>query len=129
MQTLIIGCSDRRVKGSRGMAGEYMGVDESIPITIPGGPKDLVFPSHPRDRESLLEKISLVGDNLRLIIAKAHNECLACARCDDPAFYEDLLEKASEVLIRRFPGVKVAPIFVDFDGIYLVENSVLVGVC
>jgi ferredoxin len=95
----------------------------SIPITIPGGAKDLADPVDPRDRESLLEKIAIFGSDITTIRARMHNDCVACGRCSDVAHYEAMLLKAGAVLEERFPGVEVILIFVDFDGFYLVEKD------
>jgi hypothetical protein len=128
VSTVDIGCSDRRIKGSRGLVGECVGDDEAIPITIPGGIKDLVDPKDPRDRECLLEKIALFAHDLMKIRARMHNECVACGRQQDLDYYEDMLLKAGVVLRGRFPWVEVVLVIVDFDACYLVEkDDALVG--
>jgi hypothetical protein len=119
--TLTIDCLDRRIKGSRGRLGEHLGYAKSLPLVIPGGVKDLVYPKHSRDRERILEWVGLFGGDLAQIIAKAHNDCKACAHCKDLNFYDDMLQKAAKILRESFPRVEIIPIFVNFDGFYLVE--------
>lgn len=95
----------------------------SIPITIPGGIKDLVDPKDPRDRESLLEKIDVVISGVKRIRARMHNECKACGSRNDLDYYEDMLLRAGEVLKERFPEVEVVLVIIDFDGFYLVREN------
>ena len=130
VDTIDIGCSDRRIKGSRGVLGEFVGCGMSIPITIPGGIKDLVDPKDPRDRESLLEKIAVVSHGIKKIRARMHNECKACGGCQDLDYYEDMLHKAGAVLKARFTGVEIVLFIVDFDGFYLVwEDEAIAEMC
>jgi len=125
ISTIDIGCSDRRIKGSRGLLGVYMECEMAIPITIPGAIKDLVNPKDPRDRESLLEKIALFGDDIKTIRARMHNECKACGGRQDLDYYEAMLLEARNVLRARFPGVEIVLVIVDFDAFYLVEDEVV----
>ena len=130
IDTIDIGCSDRRIKGSRGEVGRFIGCPMAIPITIPGAIKDLVEPNHPRDREALLEKIALVSEGVTTIRARMHNACKACASRDDLDYYEDMLLKAETVLRARFPGVEVKLFIMDFDGYYLVwKDQVVAEMC
>lgn len=123
VSTIDIGCSDRRIRGSRGLLGECMGSEMSIPITIPGGIRDLVDPRHPRDRECLLEKIEIFGDAINTIRARMHNECRACGSSSDLNYYENMLLEAGVVLQDRFPRAAIILVIVDFDACYLVERS------
>jgi len=127
VEALVLGCVDRDLKGWRGMFGEYMGFSMSIPITIPGGIKDLVHPMYQGDREYLLRKIALLvkhNPNIKLI-GMAHNECLDCNRRNDPDYYEDMLLQAGKLLQRRFPGQERFLVYLEFDGgISLVEEDV-----
>jgi hypothetical protein len=130
VDTLTLGCLDRRFKGWRKLFGELMGFNMSFPLTLPGGVKDLVYPKHPRDAEHLLEKISLLihhYPNLKLVLM-GHEECLDCAQCSDPTFYEDMLQQAGNLLRERFPKQETFLVFVAFDGIYLVEQAVCMAV-
>jgi hypothetical protein len=123
VSTIDIGCSDRRIKGSRGLLGAHMDCEMAIPITIPGAIKDLVSPKDPRDRESLLEKIELFGDDIKTIRARMHNECKACGGCQNLDYYEAMLLEARKVLMERFPRVEIILVIIDFDGFYLVEED------
>ena len=124
VDALVLGCVERRLKGWRELFGKYMGFSMSIPVIIPGGVKDLVHPNHPRDTEHIVEKIALMVKhypNLKLVVM-AHDECLDCDQCNDPAYYEDMLLKAGKLLQKRFPGQERFLVFVEFDGgINLVE--------
>jgi hypothetical protein len=127
--TIDIGCSDRRIKGSRGVLGEFTGCDMAIPITRPGGIKNLVDPKDPRDRECFFEDIEVFGDCIKVIRVRAHNECKACAGCMNLDYYEDMLIRGGRLLKERFPKVEVILVIVDFDGYYLIEeDESLVGV-
>ena len=123
VSTIDIGCSDRRIKGSRGVLGAHMGCEMAIPIIIPGAIKDLVDPRHPRDRESLLEKIEIFGDDIKTIRVRMHNECKACGGCQDLNYYESMLLEARKVLLERFPRMEIILFIVDFDGFYRVEED------
>jgi hypothetical protein len=124
IETLVLGCLDRRFKGWRGMFGKHMNFPMSLPITIPGGAKDLVYPNHPRDTEHLLEKIELFGPALKNLVVMAHSGCKDCGERTDPVFYEEMLRRADERLRERFPNKEIFLVFLDFDGIYLVEQEI-----
>lgn len=120
---LLFGCFDRRFRGWRGDFAEWMGLDGNYPIILPGGPKDLVDPKHPRDAEYLIEKIVFLSAEYKVIGIMAHNQCLACDRIDDPAYYECLLITAGDVLRAALPGKTIILIFANFDGLYIVGED------
>lgn len=126
--TIDIGCSDRRIAGSRGQSGVLTKCDMAIPITRPGGIKNLVYPKHPRDRECFFEDIEVFGNGITVIRVRAHNDCKACDECQDLDYYENMLIEGGRLLKARYPKVEVILIIVDFDGYYLVEeDEALVG--
>jgi hypothetical protein len=115
---LSLGCVDLRVEDWQESLGRYMGFSKFLPITIPGGVKDLVYPKDPRDAEHLLEIIDLIVSHYPKIrlVGMAHNECLACDHRADPDFYEDILLKARRIFQRRFPAQERFLVYLDFDG-------------
>lgn len=123
VDTIDIGCSDRRIRGSRGILGRFMGCTMATPITIPGAAKDLVTPKYPRDREFLLEKIELVIKGVKKIRVRMHTECKGCNERTDLDYYENVLIEAGRVLKERFPWIEVILVIVDFEGLYLVRED------
>lgn len=121
---MLYGCLDRRFRSWRGRYCELMDLEAAYPFLIPGGPKDLVYPKHPRDAEYLLEKLALLSDEYKILGVMAHNKCVACGECEDPDFYKDMLKKAGAIIKRAIPKVETALIFANFDGLYIVEEEV-----
>jgi len=115
-------CSDQRFEGVHRAFMSNHWFQNADPIIIPGGVKNLVTPKFPRDTDFILEQIELLmGHGFRELYAMAHNDCAACGGNTDPAYYEDLLRSAAEVIRARISGLKVYPIYAAFDGLYLVE--------
>jgi hypothetical protein len=120
----ILGCPDRRFRGWRRKLERLRGIEMSDPILIPGGAKALAIPTHPRDVQFILEGVELLRSHgFSSLFCMAHNQCAACDQRTDRAFYEAMLLRAGNILRDRFPTLEVIPIFVDFDGIYLVEKG------
>lgn len=125
LRAITINCSDPRIAGSRGLCCRTLGITTAAPITIPGGIKSIAEPQQAGERAQILSWIELLsGDHTDTIVATAHNTCKACDSRDDRNYYERLLRRAAMVLQNRFPRYTIFPAFIDFDGIYILDQKV-----
>ena len=122
ISTLVFGCVDRGIRGWRGCLGEEMGFETAYPFLIPGGIKDLVVPKEPRDREHLLEMIGSMNQRIRCIVVMAHNGCSFFDQRTDKSSHQEMLRDATTILRDHFPRLEIIPVFVDFDGVYIVDD-------
>jgi hypothetical protein len=127
VSTAILWCVERRIRGLRGKFAAAMGIEEHIPIIVPGGIKTVVLPRLPRDGESVMEWIDFLQDKLGFekLYAMAHLNCAACESNGDSTYYENLLLEGGDILRKRLPHIEIVTIFADCTGVHLVESESL----
>ena len=121
----VLWCCERRLKGLRGRFAASRNIECAEPIIIPGGAKHIAMPSHPRDPEFIFEMIEMlrVSHGFTTLYVMAHIDCAACDGNKEPTYYETILGVAGDLLRQRFSGLEIVTVFVDVDGVYLVESE------
>jgi hypothetical protein len=129
---VIVWCFDNRFQLGFAKFLKRLGISNPDPIKIAGGAKCLASPEHPGDRGFVLEQIrtSMRLHGTKLAILMLHSDCGAYgglagfggnARVE-AQHHEEELRRAAECLARELPGIDIACYFVDFEGIWVVEN-------
>jgi hypothetical protein len=125
----VVWCFDNRFELGFRKFLKRAGIQNIDPIKIAGGAKSLASPESPADREFLLGQLgkSITLHGTPHVILMVHSDCGAYGGLDghfkgDVAGEAETLRgelmRASEVLKRRFPAVRVSTYFVDFGGVW-----------
>lgn len=130
---VIVWCFDNRFELGFRKFLKRSGVVNSDPIKIAGGAKSLVSPEHQSDREFVLGQIrkSIRLHGTKRAILMLHSDCgayggLAAAFNGDAAaeakHHESDLREAATNLKTAIPELQIDSYFVDFEGIWEVNN-------
>lgn len=134
----IVWCFDNRFELGFRKFLKRIGVVNCDPIKIAGGAKCLASPEHESDREFVLEQLrkSIRLHGTRRIILMLHSDCGAYGglaggfRGDTEAErrnHHAELDRAAENLAQALPGIKVECYFVDFEGVWAVEDAAVLA--
>jgi len=134
----IVWCFDNRFELGFRKFLKRIGVVNSDPIKIAGGAKCLASPEHESDREFVIEQLrkSIRLHGTRRIILMLHSDCgayggLAGGFAGDPARERTCLRselaKAQENLAQALPGLAVEGYFVDFEGVWSLEETAVLA--
>src|SRR5882757_479247 len=132
----IVWCFDNRFELGFRKFLKRVGVVNSDPIKIAGGAKCLASPEHEGDREFVIEQIrkSMRLHGTGRVILMVHSDCGAYGGLAggfggdtkaEAGHHHDELHKAAENLSRAIPEVEVDRYFVDFEGVWTLEEAVL----
>jgi carbonic anhydrase len=128
----IVWCFDNRFNLSFAKFLKKRGVENSDPIKIAGGAKCLASPERETDRAFVLDQIekSIRLHGTKLVILMVHSDCGAYgglmafggdARVEAQS-QELELRRAADCLQKAIPGIGVQAYFVDFEGVWAVED-------
>jgi hypothetical protein len=128
----IVWCFDHRFQQGFAKFLKRIGVIYQDPIKIAGGAKALASPSHPGDREFVLDQIrtSIRLHGTKLVILKLHSDCGAYGGLDggfggdarlEAQRQEEELRRAAACVREAIPGIEVQTYFVDFEGVWAVD--------
>jgi carbonic anhydrase len=131
----VVWCFDNRFQLGLTKYLKRQGVANSDPIKIAGGAKSLASPEHESDREFVVEQIrkSIRLHGTRTAILMLHSDCgayggLAGGFAGDAEaearHHEAELRRASAFLHSAIPGLEVKSYFVNFEGVWAIEESV-----
>ena len=128
----VVWCFDARFNAGFTKFLKRLGIENPDPIKIAGGAKSLVSPELESDREFVLEQIrkSIQLHGTKLVILKLHSDCGAygglAAYGNDPQVearhHEAELRSAAQTLRTAIPDIEVKAYFVDFEGVWEVED-------
>ena len=132
----IVWCFDNRFELGFRKYLKRAGVRNSDPIKVAGGAKSLASPEREADREFVLDQIrkSIHLHDTSRVILMLHSDCGAYGGL--PAFNDDVqverlhhreeLRRASAFLARSLPNIEIETYFVDFEGVWTLEEPVTV---
>jgi carbonic anhydrase len=132
-QAAVVWCFDNRFESVLRKLLRRLEIEFFDPIRIAGGTKYLASPEHAYERDFVLEQIRL---SMRLhqtesVILMLHSDCGAyggTAAFDNNREKEIRhhcleLQRATSYLLSQIPELKVRPFFVDFDGVWDIEDQ------
>lgn len=129
----VVWCFDNRFQLGLAKYLKRLGVFNTDPIKIAGGAKCLASPEHETDREFVLEQIrkSIRLHGTKQAILMLHSDCGAYGglaafhgnAAVEARHHEDELRRAAAFLRGAVPGIEVKGFFVDFDGVWAVEDQ------
>jgi len=134
----IVWCFDNRFELGFRKFLKRIGVLNADPIKIAGGAKCLASPEHESDREFVLEQLrkSIRLHGTQRIILMLHSDCGAYGGLAG-GFGGDVerervnhraeLRRAEETLARAIPGVAIDSYFVDFEGVWALEDAAVLA--
>jgi len=134
----IVWCFDNRFELGFRKFLKRIGVVNCDPIKIAGGAKCLAAPEHESDREFVLEQLrnSIRLHGTRRVILMLHSDCGAYGGLDggfqgdaarERANHRADLGRAAEYLAKAIPGVAVETYFVDFEGVWTLEDATVLA--
>jgi hypothetical protein len=134
----IVWCFDNRFELGFRKFLKRIGVVNSDPIKIAGGAKCLASPEHESDREFVLDQLrkSIRLHGTRRIILMLHSDCGAYGGLVDGfggdveaerRHHREELHRAEENLARALPNVHVESYFVDFEGVWALEEAAVLA--
>lgn len=134
----IVWCFDNRFELGFRKFLKRIGVMNSDPIKIAGGAKCLASPEHESDREFVLEQLrkSIGLHGTKRVILMLHSDCGAYGGLAggfggdverERAFHRAELRRAAEYLARTIPGVEIQGYFVDFEGVWTLEEAAMLA--
>jgi len=132
----IVWCFDNRFDLGFRKFLQRIGVQNSDPIKVAGGAKSLASPEHESDREFILEQIrkSIKLHGTKRVILMLHSDCGAYGGLAggfggdvmaERLNHREELKRAAAALQEAIPGIQVESYFVDFEGVWEPEDSVL----
>lgn len=129
---VVLWCYDFRFESAFRKLLKRIGVVYSDSIRLAGGAKCLVSPAHEGDRLFVLDQIhkSIHLHGTRTAILMVHSDCGAyggLAAFDgnpekEAQHHRDDLKKAAAFLKEKIPELKVQGYFVDFEGVWEIEQ-------
>lgn len=129
----VVWCFDNRFELVLRKLLKRLEVEHFDPIRIAGGAKFLASPDRESDREFVLEQIrlSMRLHQTRSVILMLHSDCgayggLAAFGGDaqKEALHHSLeLQNAASYLLSQIPEVTVRPFFVDFEGVWEINEE------
>jgi hypothetical protein len=129
----VVWCFDNRFETGFRKFLKRSGVEYWDAIKIAGGTKCLASPADESEREFVLNqiRISMRLHNTRRVILMLHSDCgayggLECFQNDARAeaeHHRGELQKAAAQLAEAIPGIQVDPYFVDFEGVWSLEEE------
>ena len=132
----VVWCFDNRFDAGFRKFLKRIGVYNSDPIKIAGGAKSLASPDHEGDREFVLEQIkkSIQLHDANRVVLMLHSDCgayggLAGGFGGDAGaereHHRKEMETAKSNLSAAIPGVRVEGYFVDFEGVWSTDATVI----
>jgi hypothetical protein len=128
----VVWCFDNRFQLGLTKYLKRQGILNTDPIKIAGGAKSLASPELESDREFIVEQIrkSIRLHGTKLAILMLHSDCgayggLAAFGGDAEAealHHEAELRRAADCVKTALPGIEVRGYFVNFDGVWAVED-------
>ena len=130
----IVWCFDNRFQQGFAKFLKRIGIVYQDPIRIAGGAKALASPTHPGDREFVLDQIrtSMRLHGTKLVILKLHSDCGAYGGLEggfggdaklEARRQEEELRRAAACVREAIPGIEVQAYFVDFEGVWAVDTE------
>jgi len=134
----IVWCFDNRFELGFRKFLKRIGVVNSDPIKIAGGAKCLASPDHESDREFVLEQLrkSIRLHGTRRIILMLHSDCGAYGGLAGGFEGDSVRERihhraelrcAEANLASAIPGVEISSYFVDFEGVWALEEDAVLA--
>ena len=129
----VLSCFDHRFQLGFSKFLKKIGISHPDAITVAGGAKSLASPAAESDRQFVLEQIrtSIRLHGTKRILLMLHSDCgayggLQAFKNDAQAeaqHHQQELRAAAEYLEKTIPGIEVEAYFVDFEGIWAVEDK------
>ncbi len=130
----VLWCYDNRFELGFRKFLKRIGVINSDPIKIAGGAKCLASPEREADRQFVLDQIrkSVQLHGTRRVILMLHSDCGAYGGLDngfkgdaraEALHHRDELRAAAAHLEDAIPGLTIECYFVDFEGVWKVEEN------
>ncbi len=135
----VLCCFDQRIRLVTNKFLQRKGILRPDMIIVAGGAKTLASPRNDFERDFILEQIrlSMQLHKATRILVMSHSDCatyggLAAFNGDtqtEAAHHKSELRRVVQLLHARFPGLRVEPYFIKFDGIWelLSEEDLLRG--
>jgi hypothetical protein len=134
----IVWCFDNRFELGFRKFLKRIGVVNADPIKIAGGAKCLASPDHESDREFVLEQLrkSIRLHGTKRVILMLHSDCGAYGGLSggfggdverERANHRAELGRAAGNLARAIPGVEIDSYFVDFEGVWSLEDAAVLA--
>lgn len=132
----ILWCFDNRFELGFRKFLKRIGIVNCDPIKVAGGAKSMASPERESEREFVLEQIrkSMRLHDTRRVILMVHSDCGAYGglaegfggdAMAEAQHHEAELQQAAANLKTFIPGIEVQGYFVDFDGIWDAEISIV----
>jgi hypothetical protein len=132
----ILWCFDNRFDLSFHKFLKHIGVAHSDPIKIAGGAKCLASPERESDREFVLEQIrkSMRLHGTKRVILMVHSDCGAYGGLSgsfhgdsraEAVHHEKELQRAAARLSEAIPSLEIQGYFVDFEGVWDAEVTIV----
>ncbi|MGA2593339.1 MAG: carbonic anhydrase [Bryobacteraceae bacterium] len=133
----VVWCYDHRFEPAFRKLLKRLNVTRYDAIRIAGGAKCLASPEQESEREFVLEQIrkSMRLHGTDRVVLMVHSDCgayggLGAFRGDTQAesrHHQDELQRAAGALRGSLPGIAVDCYFVDFEGVWAVEEEAAAG--
>jgi len=129
----VVWCFDQRFELVLKKLLKRLGVERADHIRVAGGAKSLATPEQESERAFLLDQIrkSVRLHATRRALLMVHSDCgayggLAAFQGDaqaEASHHQAELRRAAAALLHEIPGLTVECYFVNFEGVWAVENA------
>ena len=131
----VLCCFDQRIRLAVNTFLQQRGILRPDMIVVAGGAKTLASPRNDFERDFILEQVrlSIQLHRANRLLLMSHSDCatyggVAAFRGDlraEAAHHKKELHRGVRLLGEKFPGLKVEPYFVNFEGIWELRDDPL----
>jgi len=133
----VVWCFDNRFETGFRKFLRRTGAEYWDAIKIAGGTKCLASPAAETERQFVIDQIrtSMRLHQTRRVILMLHSDCGAYGGLEafggdaraEAQHHQAELRKAADYLMQTIPGIQVDPYFVDFEGVWALEEGKALG--
>lgn len=133
----VLSCFDHRISTAVRKFLKKQAIERPDMIVVAGGAKTLASPRNDFEQEFILEQVrmSIRLHQAKRVLVISHSDCatyggLAHFKGDrgaEAAHHRAELLRAAELLAMNFPAVSAEPYFVNFDGVWEVNQAEVAG--
>jgi len=124
----VLCCFDERIRQTVAKFLKRRGILRPDMIVVAGGAKTLASPRNDFERDFILEQLrmSILLHSTRQVFLLSHSDCATYGglaafdgdRARESAHHGTELERARELVLGRFPEIRVHGFFVNFEGVF-----------
>ena len=129
----VLSCFDHRISTAVRKFLKKQAIERADMIVVAGGAKTLASPRNDFEQDFILEQVrmSILLHQAKRVLVISHSDCATYGglahfkgdRAAEAAHHRAELLRAADLLTTNFPAISVEPYFVNFDGVWEVNQA------